>query len=372
MVAAVIMLYAVPATVARRKAVVTSREGDRFSPGMDLVTAQKVTVDPVAQQESTRPLLPTVLAAQSEGTSMTDVSGAPRSGALTAGPSAGRGRQRFSPTQQMTALRARRVARLSREAAAVKQRIAAAAGGSILMLAFAIPAALGRMSWAWISLPALVLVATVASSMWGSWKAQQDSAAEIAELARIKESMRSEGAVPRHPRVISAQNRPHAASAPRPAASQRPRHDVSTPLPAELDSAGETRGTTRASDPRGREDATHRPTAEAIPGEEERPQSEEIAENKAPSRPEPALRSRQWDVAVIPPVRGAGESLISRRRVHADTDLVPKVERREEGVPVRPLRKSDAVAQASQTAAQLTGPTFRFDLDAVLDQRRAQ
>ena len=72
-IACVIVLYALPATIARRVAVVTSREGDRFSPGVELVPCKQAQVEERMHQGlhvSTRPLLPNVLVSHSEGTPM--------------------------------------------------------------------------------------------------------------------------------------------------------------------------------------------------------------------------------------------------------------------------------------------------------------
>lgn len=394
-VTAVVMAYAVPASVARRKAVVASREGDRFSPGVDLVCPQPQVIDPEMQRQSTQPLLPTALAVSSEGTIMSDAAVSRRVAPSTSGVSGTRTAHR-SPTQQMTALRARRAARLSREAAAVKQRIAAAIAGSALMLIFAVAAGLGALSWAWMTVPGVILAATVASSMWGSWKAQKDNAVEIAELKRIKESL-----------VVSRAQRDQKTAASR--ARVRDNRDASLRAVAEQKSGAQGQAeetyavaqtVVESKSPRHsvQEDevvavvdtATREEQTEAGSSDSDAAASEatsEIREEQGEAVSDPVRSigaeslnadskapqtSREWSVTSLPPVRGKSAGQALRRRVHADTDLVPTVGRRSAGVPARPIRKSQAVAAATETAAQLTGPTFRFDLDAVLDQRRAQ
>lgn len=51
-IACVIVLYALPATIARRVAVVTSREGDRFSPGVESVPCKQAQVEERMHQVS--------------------------------------------------------------------------------------------------------------------------------------------------------------------------------------------------------------------------------------------------------------------------------------------------------------------------------
>lgn len=95
-----------------------------------------------------------------------------------------------SPTRQMAALRARRVARLAREQAAVKRRVVMAAASSVLLLVFTVVAAVGALSWLWLILPVTLLVATVGSSLT-SIRAQSQSRDEVNELARIKDQVRA-------------------------------------------------------------------------------------------------------------------------------------------------------------------------------------
>ena len=89
------------------------------------------------------------------------------------------------PTRQMAALRARRVARLAREQAAVRRRVVMAGFASVLLLLFTVLAAVGVMSWLWLIVPAVLLVATVGSSVAGSFRAQSQSRDEVEELARL-------------------------------------------------------------------------------------------------------------------------------------------------------------------------------------------
>ena len=242
-----------------------------------------------------------------------------------------------SPTRQMAALRARRVARLAREQAAVKRRVVMAAASSVLLLVFTVVAAVGALSWLWLISPVTLLVATVGSSVAGSFRAQSQSRDEVDELARIKDQVRATTRGNSRPSERTASSQSQAA--------ESAKEDIEESLPV------------GASDEAARDDVE----SDVV-----------VSEPTAPPSDVTQRPAREWNVISLPPVRGSHQTPVLTRRVHADTDLVPIQERRDAGVPARPLHKSDQVAAAAVAAAQVTGPTFRFDLDAVLDQRRAQ
>ena len=342
-IACVIVLYALPATIARRVAVVTSREGDRFSPGVELVPCKQAQVEERMHQGlhvSTRPLLPNVLVSHSEGTPMVNnpERGLPAADRPEGSKKVTSASRPDSPTRQMAALRARRVARLAREQAAVKRRVVMAAASSVLLLVFTVVAAVGALSWLWLILPVTLLVATVGSSVAGSFRAQSQSRDEVDELARIKDQVRATTRGNSRPSERTASSQSQAA--------EPAKEDIEESLPV------------GASYEAARDDV-----------------ESDVVVVSEPTAPPSAVTQRpakEWNVVSLPPVRGSGQAPALTRRVHADTDLVPIQERRDSGVPARPLHKSDQVAAAAVAAAQVTGPTFRFDLDAVLDQRRAQ
>ena len=361
-IACVIVLYALPATIARRVAVVTSREGDRFSPGMELVPCKKVQVGEQMHRDlyaSTRPLLPSVLVSHSEGTPMVNnpelgLPAAERSEGAKTVASVSRPEH---PTRQMAALRARRVARLAREQAAVRRRVVMAGFASVLLLLFTVLAAVGVMSWLWLIVPAVLLVATVGSSVAGSFRAQSQSRDEVEELARIKDLVKTHKRAESRPtmrRAIpsSPKESPHGSrmEIETVEALAEPVIEIAEVEKDETEDTDDSRPPVEVASVRVEVDPPQRKAVEVVPN----------------------ASSREWNVVSLPPVRGSGEEPVLTRRVHADTDLVPVQARRGEGVPARPLRKSDQVAAAAVAASQVTGPTFRFDLDAVLDQRRAQ
>ncbi|WP_099332283.1 hypothetical protein [Actinomyces minihominis] len=364
-IACMIVVYALPAAIARRKAVVSSREGDRFSPGVELVEFESGSAARKQDSLSTRPLLSTSHAASSEGTHMSHLEASGADSGASA-PRTSKARP-VSPTQQMAALRARRVARLAREQAAVQRRIVAAGLAVVLTLVFTIVAAFGAMAWAWLAVPGVLLVGTVISSALGAYRAQQQNAAEMVELEEIKvaiaeqrergDARRREAAAKRGTlklmeAVKDTPKKPH-----------RELVEVVEDVVAHVEVAAETAVETTA-------ESAPETTVKVVTVREEAVREEVVVETRAASPK--AEERRTWDAIQLPPARGSRPAPVINRRVHADTDLVPVLERRTKGVPARPLRKSDQVAAASATAAALTGPTFRFDLDAVLEQRRAQ
>ncbi len=391
-VACVIIFYALPARIARRHAVVTSREGDRFSADVTLLAPPDTSEgadrghggSALVPKPSTQPLFPAASRARNaaiaappepyashptKGTSMTAVPNSREENHPHASEPAP---IRKNPAQQMTALRSRRVARLAREQAAVRRRIVTAAVATVFILTFTVLAAIGVLAWAWLALPGAFLAGTVASSVYGAAQAQKQNEAEIEELERIRASSTRlrEEMKGRAPGVAKSGTWPGRASS-----VTKGRAAQSTESGSAKRRASATQEKTAA--PALEED---RVRAQVKMGGEDvvAPAVPAAAEEPAEA-PEPTVevdlevrREQSWNVTKLPPVRYATDEVIVTRQVHADTDLVPVSEHRGEGVPGRPIRKSPRKSADVATTADLTGPTFKFDLDAVLDQRRAQ
>lgn len=371
-IACVIIFYALPARIAKRHAVVTSREGDRFAQGVTLVdptdcgprTTQSGADSNLMARRSTQPLFPSASRGRpavsavpktllpdpshAEGASMPAVPNANEKKVPVAQDAVS---LRKNYAQQMAALRSRRVARLAREQAAVHRRIVTAAVATALILLFTALAAFGIMAWAWLAIPSVFLVGTVASSVYGASLAQRQNQAEINELEQI--------------RAGSIRLREEMGGRPSP----KPKSKVTPPA---VEVAAEVVQT-----PSGEVEVTD---FEEIEDEDEieaaaltRPEESSPIPEVAPvERRNANASAKPWSVAKLPAARYASEPAVARRRVHADTDLVPVFEHRSEGVPGRPLSTSPKKPEEVAATVDLTGPTFRFDLDAVLDQRRAQ
>lgn len=373
MIACVIIFYALPARIAKRHAVVTSREGDRFAQGVTLVdpadccalaahpgATQSGAGSHLMSRRSTQPLFPsasrgraavssapkTLLpdSSHAEGAPMPPVPNANENKVPDAQDAVS---LRKNYAQQMAALRSRRVARLAREQAAVHRRIVTAAVATALILLFTALAAFGVMAWAWLALPSVFLVGTVASSVYGASQAQRQNQAEIDELEQIKS-----GSIRLREELGGRPSPKPKAKVADPAAdvAQTPSFEVEVAAVEEV------------------EDAEVKVEV-AAPAE---PLESSPVPDAAPAEPQVAASAEPWSVTKLPAARYASEPAVVRRRVHADTDLVPVFEHRSEGVPGRPLATSPEKTGEVAATVDLTGPTFRFDLDAVLDQRRAQ
>lgn len=375
-IACVIIFYALPARIAKRHAVVTSREGDRFAQGVTLVDpahcgshpAQSATDSNLMARRSTQPLFPaasrgrpavssapkTLLPdpAHAEGASMPAVPNANEEKVPVAQDAVS---LRKNYAQQMAALRSRRVARLARERAAVHRRIVTAAVATGFILLFTALAAFGIMGWVWLVVPAVFLVGTVASSVYGASLAQRQNQAEIDELEQIRVgSIRLREEMGGRP---SPKSKPKDAAPPmKPAEKAVPEPSVELEVEVEAGSSVESEVEAEVEVASVKESVKSAPLP-VVASVERRP-------TNASAKP--------WSVAKLPAARYSSEPVVVGRRVHADTDLVPVFEHRSEGVPGRPLTASPRKAEETAVTVDLTGPTFRFDLDAVLDQRRAQ
>lgn len=392
-IVAAITFYALPNRIARRYAVVTSREGDRFSPDVALVTnsfshnsMMLSEANEVGRHQgfahgpskiSSRPLLATSSASDLEGASVA-ASPTPRSnekstkkegvGSISDAP---RGRADSKhPAREYAALRASRAARLSRQSAAAQRRLVTASVAGISMLVFIGLSVAGVIGWLWLVLPGAFLAGTLGSSMMAGEKARRENADELTRLTELKEAL-SKGKGKNQGKAESSRDNPASVrekdsseSGSAQKRTSRPRVLAQSSLvekPAEekraedkAEGADHARGSA----------ADHQASAKALEEDESKGvKAIEIAENI------------HWDVVPLPPVRHASTVKMPARVVHADTDIrgVPTAGPKK-NVPARPLRKSGtkSVEVDVEQLPATTGSGLRFDLDAVLDQRRAQ
>lgn len=265
------------------------------------------------------------------------------------------GEVRANPARDMAALKARRAARVSRERAAAKRRALGAAVGVAALVLFTVLAATKVIGWAWLVLPALFLVGTLAASVYGGKQAEKKNQQELDELRKLKARRAQVRKGLQAARVVTVENQDETLSA---QVDRFVRDELLTPLPVTPADATE---------PEVEHEAPSRvEVAETVSAE-----VEEETTASLPGEDEAPKPAQTWDVIPLPPAKAKRTQPLPPRRVHADTDLVPKVELRGKGVPARPVRKS-VVPGAASAVGQVTGPTFRFDLDAVLEQRRAQ
>ena len=390
-----VILYVAPIRVATRHAVATSREGDRFDAGLALVpvaaNAQRVAADGGVKskgsmaavrlpQPSTRSILSTQ-GTRPKGADMSDPSKADTQAPHEEAP---KEPVRLHPAREYAALRASRAARRSVEAAAARRRVVELGLAAILFLVFTGFAAAGKMSWTWLALPGAAMVVTVVSSMLAAERTRRKDAADAVELAELRKTLSSvrkrqtqRGAAKAHfgnlqpsqpgrERTQAGNPKANVSSKPqvssKPSVSSKTPENVSVEAPKKTTETGPFAKTVVEEEEVLIEEQVETPRVEAEPVEVE---SEVREEKKA--------EERSWDVVTLPPPIHSVKRPVKARQVHPDTDLVAVPAAEQVGVPVRPQRKSTGFAASTSTPAESsTGPTFKFDLDSVLDQRRAQ
>lgn len=394
-----VILYVVPVRVATRYAVVTSREGDRFDAGLALVpvaaNAQRVVADSSVKSKgsvvalrlpepSTRSILSTQ-GTRPKGADMSDPSKADTQPSREETPSEP---VRLHPAREYAALRASRAARRSVEAAAARRRIVELGLAAVVFLVFTGFAAAGKMTWTWLFLPGVAMVATVASSMFAAERTRRRDAADAAELAELRKTLASvrkrqtqRGTAKAHFATLQ----PH-----QPTQGQGKKSDVTTvkadaPAKALANTEAPVKREAPPSIPVGAsEEVTEASRPEKSVVDEASvvvEESVEVATEDIESEvvdvvevvEEKKVEERGWEVVTLPPPIHSVKRPVKARQVHPDTDLVALPAAEQAGVPVRPQRKSTGFAASTSTPAEsATGPTFKFDLDSVLDQRRAQ
>ncbi len=279
--------------------------------------------------------------------------------------------------REYAALRAQRAARISREKAAAQRRLVTAGVGTTVTVLFAVLALLSVMSWLWLLLPASFLVGTLAASIAAGKRTVTQSAAEESRLSELRGKLRDRGDAA-YQDVVPVKSASAESTFNVEAKEEVPKSEQAAGLAAEPDdSAGSS------------SDAV----AEV---------STELSAEESAGAQEPRLSRAsggEWDYVPVPKSLHLRKPVVRNRKVHADTDIrgVAQVGRSHASVPGRPIRatKSTSSVETSTAAAAVisrvslgvssgyadeatafveTGarPAFRFDLDAVLDQRRAQ
>ena len=316
-VAVFVALFAtVPSLVARRTAIVQSREIDRFSPKLRIIHTNETELETCDHASGT------ILAER----------------ALTSGGSMHQGttgrsrpvidRRNNKAVRDIAKLRARRAARIAAENAAARRRMVITGICALATIALGIVIAATSIAWAWIAIPAAALVASLGASRVAAVRSQQASERELELLTKLRGDVRGAG-------------RPTAAA----------------PAPAEhaSSSSDEAAEETAASDA-----APQTGSVPSLVFNVDVPEIVEVADTPA----------RAWTVVPVPAPTYASRERVRGRIVHADTDLrgIPRIGA---AVPARPIAQTAQVG-ARSTAEVVADQAVALDLDAVLDARRAQ
>ena len=318
-VAVFVALFAtVPSLVARRTAIVQSREIDRFSPKLRIIHTNETELETCDHASGT------ILAGR----------------ALTSGGSMHQGttgrsrpvidRRNNKAVRDIAKLRARRAARIAAENAAARRRMVITGICALATVALGIVIAATSIAWAWIAIPVAALVASLGASRVAAVRSQQASERELELLTKLRGDVRGAG-------------RPTAA-APAPASAE-----------GASSSSEEAAEDTAASDV-----ASQTGSVPSLVFNVDVPEIVEVADTPA----------RAWTVVPVPAPTYASRERVRGRIVHADTDLrgIPRIGA---AVPARPIGQTAQVG-ARSTAEVVADQAVALDLDAVLDARRAQ
>ena len=257
-------------------------------------------------------------------------------GALTSGGSMHQGttgrtrpvidRRNNKAVREIAKLRARRAARLAAESAAGRRRMVVTGVCALATVVLGIVIAATSIAWVWIAIPAVALVASLATSRVAAVRSQRASERELELLTKLRGDVRGAG-------------RPTAAAPADTQASSSTSEEVSEVVEATEPQTG---------------------SVPSLVFNVEVPEVVEVADTPA----------RAWTVAPIPAPTYASRERVRGRIVHADTDLrgIPRITA---AVPARPIAQTAQVG-ARSTAEVVADQAVALDLDAVLDARRAQ
>ncbi|MCI1663000.1 MAG: hypothetical protein LKI27_08930 [Actinomyces sp.] len=346
---AVLILLVFPYAVDRQTALTQSRESDRFSPRMRLLRAEgppasaRGAIEAHGGGRRSQPLLsvaPQVARQDQEDpgdimTSQEDSARRPRT-RVHAEDEDGAQSQTL---HEVTRLRARRAARLSRERAAGRRRMLASALLAAATLAVVALAAATLVAWAWVALPAATLAAALGLSRGAAVRSERAQRAEDVEMRVLREKLRA-----------------HAAAAP---ALSGARHG------AEVGGVSSPGPEAREAEPA----ATGASVDEAVAEADAAPRTERAELDDAPRRT--GSPRREWSVPDLPAPSYAVRGRVEGRSVHPDTDIrgIPQVEA---SVPARPVAGGQSPRGVRSTEEVVASQPVAFDLEAVLDARRAE
>lgn len=258
-------------------------------------------------------------------------------------------RARSRGVREISALRARRAARLSAEAAAARRRVLLVAVAALATLILAGCAAATSLSWMWPLLPFVVGAATLVFSRACAIRSQRIGEEEVAQLHRLRDQLsRSSASAKASTEVTTVEAETVRSSLSD--ASEEGVEDESQCADQVTDASEEL-----AEDLQDQaQDAVEQTVASVI--------EEEI--------PAPVER-RTWTPAAIPAPTYAMRARLSGRIVHPDTDIrgIPRVDAR---IPARPIAVGPVPKDARSTEEVVAYEAVVLDVEAALDSRIAQ
>lgn len=247
-------------------------------------------------------------------------------------------RARSRGVREISALRARRAARLSAEAAAARRRMLLVAVAGLATLILAGLAAATSLSWIWPVVPFALGLATIVFSRACAVRSQRMGEEEVAQLHRLRDQLSRSTSEPKVSVQVEA-------------------------VEAKQDAEAE------ATDLLDSEEPVAEVSVEA-PAEESTESQVSVASEIQEEVPAPVER-RTWTPAAIPAPTYAMRARLSGRIVHPDTDIrgIPRVDAR---IPARPIAAGPVAQDARSTEEVVAFESVVLDVEAALDSRIAQ
>lgn len=333
----VLLCAVIPRVIQRRDAILHSREGDRFSPGLRIV--RPLYENQCAARQVQRLISQETHIHHYEGVKM----GAE---AVDRGPSAVHTPGAKARAQELAQLRAQRVARRSVELAAAQRRMVGAGIFLGLVVVLSVLAFISVLPWWSVLLPTCGLGGVLFASQRSAGRSARADEAERCRLAELKAPLRggSSGDI-----VEQAARVGHEAVV---VEDQKIFEQVQDTVSAEQFQA------------------------EDVQAVEEVHVTENTAEfgvmedtESLPASDEPEAR-KTWTPVELPAPRYSRGSRIEGRVVHADTDLrgIPRVKA---AVPARPVEATITDEESFSSDEVAARAPLAFNLDQVLEARRA-
>jgi len=400
-VVGVLLLVLLPHVVDRETAVTQSREFDRFSPRMRLLGQERISSSRAAQEDvGTRGRMPVRAPHVEPGGIMSPQIEPARRPHRAATDPKGQHDAQSHTLREVARLRGRRAARLSREQAAGRRRMLASALLGLATLVMVVLAAASLVGWAWALLPGVLLVAALGLSRTAAIRSERAREAENEQMHRLRQELRgySQDSAQASARAAAAAGEAPSdgAAAGQGAAPETSRDAGGRPAgrpdarPASVEAgsaaedAGPVSGDAQRSDSRPDDAQEGEQAASAVAAVHDAPAEDASGEQAVGSSPDragesagtpsslpPTTQPRPWSVPRLPPPSYTAGERVGGRQVHPDTDIrgVPLVDGA--AVPARPVA-GERAGRTRSTAEVVATQPVAFDLEAVLDARRAE
>lgn len=322
----IVVGYLTPFWVRRRQAILLSREGDRFSGGLRVVTDTAGAKEETLQTKDSAGM--PLLTPRATGNQGSDMNKKESTGDTTRPGS--QVRVKLSPRQarDLARLKSARAARLSQEKSQAQRRFLASILSFVLLVTVIVLAALSILSWWWLLAPAFILTAVTVTSRAAAVRSKKTAQKEDERLRELCAGFTRPTPVKEKPKdrlevasaVLASEEMPHA-KAPTPAVTE--------------------------------------PQAASSSVEKASQAEEKPADNVS--------KSQKWEVPALPQPTYMREKKAASVRVHPDTDIIAVAAPKSKVV--RPLEASKVEDGISSAEA---ASTYNLDIEAVLEARRAQ